>query len=78
MSFFGPRKCPNCGLPVSPDALVCHYCRVTVHRSRIWDCGSWIIGAAIVFILVSTFGSGNMFGSHFAETVQGFIPGRGS
>ena len=78
MSFLGPRKCPNCGLPVSSDVLVCHYCRVTVPRSSIWDCGSWIIGAALVFVLVSTFGPDNLFGSRVAETLQGFIPGRGN
>ena len=79
MSFLGPRKCPNCGLPVSSDVLVCHYCRVTVPRSSIWDCGSWLIGAALVFLLVSIFGSDNLFGSRIAETlqgIQGFIPGR--
>jgi hypothetical protein len=78
MSFFGPRKCPNCGLPVPSDAVVCHYCRVTAPRSKISDCGSWIIGAALVFLLVSAFGSDNLFGSRVAETLQGFIPGRGN
>jgi len=79
MSFLGPRKCPNCGLPVSSDVLVCHYCRVTVPRSSIWDSGSWLIGAAIVFLLVSIFGSENLLGGRVAETLQGFrcfIPGR--
>lgn len=81
MSFFVPRKCPNCGLPVSSDAVVCHYCRVTVARSSICDCGSWIVGAALVFVLVATFGPDNSFAGRVAETLQGFqgfIPGRGN
>ena len=78
MSFLGPRKCPNCGLPVSSEALVCHYCRVTVPRPRAWDCGPWIIGAAFLFVLVSAFGTENLLGGGVAETLQGFIPGRGN
>ncbi len=76
MSLFGPSKCPNCGLPVSSDALVCHYCRKTVPQSTGWGFGSWIIGAALVFVLVSTFGPEHVFGGRVVQTLQGFMPGR--
>ena len=78
MLFFGPRKCPQCGLPVSREAVVCHYCHVTVPSSKIWDCGSWIFGAALLFLLVSAFGPTNLLGSRVAQTLQGFIPGVGN
>jgi hypothetical protein len=78
MSFFGPRKCPHCGMPVPSDALACHYCRQTVPVSIRWNFGSLIIGAALLFVLVSTFGSDNLFGSRVAQALQGFIPCRGN
>jgi hypothetical protein len=81
MLLFGPRKCPKCGLPVSKEAMVCYYCHVTVPRSKIWDCGSWLIGAALVFLLVSAFGPDNLLGSRVTQTLQGFrgfIPGAGN
>ena len=76
MPLFGPSMCPNCGLPVPSGALACHYCRKTLPQSSRWGFGSWIIGAALVFLLVSTFGPENVFGGRVAETLQGFMPGR--
>ena len=72
MLFFGSRKCPQCGLPVPTEALVCHYCRITVPPQNIWNCGSWIFGAALVFLLVSAFGPDNLLGSRVLQTLQGF------